>query len=185
VTTPRLTRGAYGSGVEAWDALRARRNVRAYRDETIPEEHLERILEAARRTPSSMNQQGWDFVVVTDRDDLRELARAWQYAAHVGDSAATIVLVMPAASDPEERETLWYDLGQATMSIAIAAADLGIGSGHASIGDQALVRKLLGLPEDREPAMLVALGHPAGRSLAPMARPARRPYDDVVHVGRW
>jgi nitroreductase len=171
--------------MEAWDALRARRNVRAYRDEKIPQEHLERILEAARRTPSSMNQQGWDFVVVTGRDDLLELSRAWRYAAHVGTSAATIVLVMPTSSDPEERETFWYDLGQATMSIAIAAADLGIGSSHASIGDQALVQKLLHMPEDREPAMLVALGYPADRPLTPIARPDRRPSGDVVHVDRW
>ena len=171
--------------MEAWDALRARRNVRTYGDEAIPEEHLEQILEAARRTPSSMNQQGWDFVVVTDRDDLRELARSWRYAAHVGTAAATIVLVIPASSDPEERETLWYDIGQATMSIAIAAADLEIGSGHASIGDQRVVRELLGLPEDREPAMLVALGYPADRPLTPVARPDRRPFDDVVHVERW
>jgi len=171
--------------MEAWDALRARRNVRAYRDEPIPEEHLERILEAARRTPSSMNQQGWDFVIVTDRDDLLVLARSWRYAAHVGSAAAAIVLAIPASSDPEERETLWYDLGQATMSIAIAAADLGIGSGHASIGDQALVRKLLGMPEDREPAMLVALGYPADRPLTPVTRPARKSYEDVVHTDRW
>jgi len=171
--------------MEAWDALRARRNVRAYGGEAIPEEHLERILEAGRRTPSSMNQQGWDFVVVTDRDDLRELARAWRYAAHVGTAAATIVLVIPASNDPEERETLWYDIGQATMSIAIAAADLGIGSGHASIGDHQVVRELLGLPEDREPAMLMALGYPADRPLTPVARPDRRPFDDVVHVERW
>jgi nitroreductase len=78
--------------METWDALRARRNVRRYEDRAIPDEDLERILEAARRTPSSMNQQAWDFVVVTDRDRLSELARTWRYAAHVGASAATIVL---------------------------------------------------------------------------------------------
>jgi nitroreductase len=171
--------------METWDALRARRNVRTYGDAPIREEHLERILEAARRTPSSMNQQGWDLVVVTDPDALRELGRAWRYAAHVATSAATIVLVIPATSDRDERDTLWYDLGQVTMSIAIAAADLGIGSGHASIGDQALVRELLGLPEDRESAMLVALGSPADRPLRPIERPDRRPFDDVVHVDRW
>jgi nitroreductase len=171
--------------VETWDALRARRNVRAFTDGVIPQEHLERILEAARRTPSSTNQQGWDFVVVTERDDLRELARAWRYAAHVGSSAATIVLVIPATDDRDGRDTLWYDIGQATMSIMLAAADLGIGSGHASIGDQSLVRELLGIPEDREPAMLIALGSPAGRALTPIDRPNRRPFEDVVHADRW
>jgi nitroreductase len=171
--------------MDTWDALRARRNVRAYADSAIPPEHLDRILEAGRRTPSSMNQQGWDFVVVTGREQLRGLAQAWRYADHVGTSAATIVMVIPATEDRDERDTLWYDLGQATMSIMLAAADLGIGSGHASIGDQELVRELLGIPEDHEPAMLIALGIPAGRPLVPIDRPDRRSLDDVVHADRW
>ena len=165
--------------------LRARRNVRAYADRPIPAGDLERILEAARRTPSSMNRQAWDFVVVTDRQRLRDLARVWRYASHVGDSAATIALVFPNSDDPEERETRQYDLGQATMSIMVAAADLGIASSHASVGEQGLAREILGLPDDRECAMLVALGYPADRPLAPMARPDRRPFDDVVHRERW
>ncbi len=171
--------------METWDALRARRNVRSYEERAIPIEDLDRILEAARRTPSSMNQQAWDFVVVTDRDRLRELSGVWRYAAHVAASAATIALVMPASDDRDERETFQYDLGQVTMSIMLAAADLGIGSGHSSVGDQALAHRVLGLPEDRECAMLVALGYPADRPLRPIAHPKRKPLDDVVHRERW
>jgi nitroreductase len=132
-----------------------------------------------------MNQQGWDLVVVTDRGQLRALSRAWRYAAHVATSAATIVLVIPASDRRHARDTLWYDLGQVTMSIMLAAADLGIGSGHASVGDQSLVRGVLGLPGDRECAMFVALGYPAGRPLRPIAQPKRRAFDDVVHPNRW
>jgi nitroreductase len=171
--------------METWDALRARRNVRRYQDRPIPGEDLDRILEAGRRTPSSMNQQAWDFVVVTDREPLRELARTWRYAAHVGGSAATIVLVAPVSDDRDERDTYRYDLGQATMSIMLAAADLGIGSSHASVGDQTLARQILGLPEGREVVVLVALGYPADRPLAPMMRPKRRAFEDVVHREHW
>jgi nitroreductase len=171
--------------VETWDALRGRRNVRAYEDRPIAREDLDRILEAGRRSPSSMNQQAWDFVVVTERERLRDLARTWRYAAHVGTSAATIALCMPASGDRDERETFQYDLGQVTMSMMLAAADLGIGSGHASVGDQPLARQVLGLPEDRECAILVALGFPRDRPISPMARPDRRPFDDVVHRERW
>ena len=67
----------------------------------------------------------------------------------------------------------------------IAAADLGIGSAHAGVTDYELARRVLGLPEDRVCAHLVALGHPAGRPLVPLVRPDRRPFDDVVHRGRW
>jgi nitroreductase len=171
--------------METWDALRARRNVRTYEDRAIPDEDLDRILESARRTPSSMNQQAWDFVVVTERERLRELAKSWRYAAHVGGSAATIALVVPSSEDRDARDTYEYDIGQATMSIMLAAADLGIGSGHASVGDQDLVRTLLGMPKDRECAILVALGYPAERGLQPIAHPNRRGLDEVVHRERW
>jgi nitroreductase len=171
--------------VETWDAIRSRRNVRAFADRPIAAEDLDRILEAARRTPSSSNQQRWDFVVCTDREQLRELAKVWQWARHVASSAATICLVAPRAEVGYQRDSIQYDLGQATMSIMLAAADLGIGSGHAMVEDQELARRILGVPGDRSCAWLIALGYPADRPLAPIARPNRRPFDSVVHRGRW
>jgi nitroreductase len=171
--------------METWDALRARRNVRRYADRPIANEDLDHILEAARRTPSSMNEQPWDFVVVTDRERLRRLADIWKYASHVAYSAATVALVMPVTEPGEDRDLIHYDLGQATMSIMLAAADLGIGSGHASVGDQETARRILALPDDRECPVLVALGYPADRPLRPISRPKRRPLDEVVHVEGW
>lgn len=167
--------------METWDAIRARRNVRRYDDRAVPAEELDRILEAGRRAPSSRNRQRWDFVVVTDREQLGELAKVWRGAGHVADSAATIGLVAPEGAD----WSVAYDLGQATMSMMLAAADLGIGSGHASVRDQTLARELLGLPDDRVLAWLIALGYPADRPLTPIAEPDRRPFDDVVHRGGW
>jgi hypothetical protein len=83
------------------------------------------------------------LVLVTEREWLRELARVWRFASHVGRSAATIALVMAVSNDRDERETFQNDLGQVTMSIMLAAADLGIGSGHASVVDQELARRVL------------------------------------------
>jgi nitroreductase len=171
--------------METWDALRSRRNVRSYGEEAIAPEHLDQILEAARRTPSAGNQQAWDFVVCTDREQLAQLARVWRSAGHVAGSAATIALVAPNPEDARSGDLVQYDLGQATMSIMVAAADLGIGSAHASVADQALARRLLGFPEDRFCAWLVTLGAPADRPLTPIERPNRRPFDEVVHRGHW
>ncbi len=88
-------------------------------------------------------------------------------------------------TDDDTRASVQYDLGQATMSIMLAAADLGIGSGHAAVRDQRLARELLGLPDDRELAWLIALGYPAQRPLTPIKEPDRRPFEEVVHRGRW
>lgn len=171
--------------METWDAIRARRNVRSYEDRPIPPDYLERILEAAWRTPSSMNEQPWDFVVCTDRETLGKLAETWQYARHVAGSAATIVLVAPIVADQDARDWIFYDMGQATMSMMLAAADLGIGSSHAGMDDQALARRILDLPDDRFCVGLVAFGYPADRPLKPIAHPNRRPLDEIVHRGRW
>jgi nitroreductase len=171
--------------VETWDAIRARRNVRAYQDRPIGPKDLDLILEAARRTPSSMNEQPWDFIVCTERDTLQQLAKTWRYARHVGGSAATVVLVAPNPEDPDARDWIFYDMGQATMSMMLVAADLGIGSSHAALDDQALARRILAIPENRFCVGLVAFGYPADRPLAPMAHPKRRPFDDVVHRERW
>jgi nitroreductase len=171
--------------METWDAIRARRNVRSFTDKPIEPAELDQILEAARRTPSSRNWQPWDFVVVTDRAQLQELATVWVGAAHVAVSAATIALVIPDFEDAHEASIAQYDIGQATMSIMIAAADLGIGSGHSAVGDQDLARRILGLPKDRICAYLIALGHPADRPLAPLTKINRRPFEDVVHRDRF
>lgn len=171
--------------METWDALTSRRNVRSYRDEPLPREDLDRILEAGRRAPSAKNVQPWDFVLVTGRDELRELSTVWQGAGHIAESAATVVLVAPDGQDTNERDRTQFDLGQAAMAMMVAAADLGIGAGHASVSDQARARELLGVPDGRRCALMIALGYPAGRPLRPVDRPARRPFDDVVHAGRW
>lgn len=171
--------------VETWDVIRSRRNVRSYTGQAIAPEDLDRVLEAARRTPSAGNQQAWDFVVCTDPEQLAQLARVRPAARHVAGSAATIALVAPTTEDARGRDLIQLDLGQATMSIMLAAADLGIGSAHAGVHDQELARRLLGFPEDRFCALLVSLGYPADRPLAPIERPDRRPFADVVHRGHW
>src|SRR5262249_22734963 len=107
--------------METWDAIRARRNVRAFADEPIAGKDLDRILEAGRLAPSARNWQPWDFVVVTEREALKRLTGVWMGAGHAANAAAAIVLVCPTQTEERKRQLLEYDLGQATMSMMIAA----------------------------------------------------------------
>lgn len=169
--------------MQTWEAIRSRRNVRSFEDRAIAAVDLDRILEAGRRSPSSQNWQPWDFVVVTDRDQLRELSHVFSGAFHVADSAATIAVVGPAADNPYHRAQ--FDIGQAVMAMTLAATDLGIGTCHAGVQDIALARRVLGLPDDRDFVLLISLGYPADRPLTPIRNPRRRPFDEVVHRDRW
>ena len=171
--------------MDTWDAITSRRNVRAFADRALPDEALDRILEAGRIAPSSQNNQPWDFVLVTDRALLGELSTVWRGGGHIANAAAAIAVVIPDEEEPRFRERNRFDIGQATMQMMIAAADQGIGAGHSAVGDQALARSLLHVPEDRLVALVIDLGYPADRPLRPGARLKRRPFEEVVHRGGW
>ncbi len=171
--------------METWDAITARRNVRSYGDRSIAPEHLDRILEAGRRAPSASNRQKWDFVLVTDPGQLHDLSTVWVGASHLATAKAAIVLVLPEPESERYRTIDQYDLGQATMAMMLAATDLGIGSGHSAIGDQEACRRILDTPADHLCAYMIALGYPADGPLRPMAKLDRRPFDQVVHRGKW
>ena len=171
--------------METWDAITARRNVREFAEEAIPDADLDRVLEAGRIAPSSQNNQPWDFVVVTDREMLRELSGVWRGGGHIARAAAAVALVIGDEEEPRVRERNRFDIGQATMQMMIAAADLGIGTGHAAVSEQAKAQAILGFPDGRFCAYLMSLGYPAERPLAPIRNPNRRPFDDVVHRNGW
>jgi nitroreductase len=159
--------------------------VRQFSDTPIPEAHLERVLEAGRRAPSAGNLQPWDFVVVRDRDQLQALAEVWQGAGHVAGAQAAIALVSSVPGDEMQRSILAFDLGQATMVMAVAAADLGIATAHSAAEDQEKAQAVLGFPDGKFLAFMLSVGYPAGGPLSVIERPDRRPYPDVVHLGRW
>ena len=66
--------------METGEAMASRRNVREFSDQKVDLSDLDRILEAGRRTPSARNWQPWDFILVTDRALLMELAGVWRGA---------------------------------------------------------------------------------------------------------
>src|SRR5579859_4406187 len=88
-----------GIVMQTWEAITARRNVRSFAGRPIAQADLDQILEAGRRSPSSQNWQPWDFIVVTDRAQLAELAAIWYGTAHVAGAAAAIAVVGPAADN--------------------------------------------------------------------------------------
>lgn len=109
----------------------------------------------------------------------------WRGAGHIAGAAAAIAFVLPEPPDERRRVTDQYDVGQATIAMMIAATDLGIGTGHSSVGEQDKARAILGVPEGYFVAYLLGIGYPADRALKPIRKPNRRPFDEVVHHGHW
>src|SRR5260370_14492997 len=137
----------YQRSVETWDALRARRDVRVFSSRPVPADHVDDIREAGRRAPSSQNWQPWDFIVITGPERLAELSRVSPGAGYVAGAAAAIALIAPTPDIERARNRCHYDLGQATMSIILAAADLRVLRGHPRVPNQLRARTLLRSPD--------------------------------------
>jgi nitroreductase len=172
--------------VETWQAINSVRVVREFSDEPIAAEHLDRILNAGRRTGSSKNDQHWAFIVIRDRDHLAELANVGHYASHLAGATVAVAIVTPDATGHYNNSVMW-DSGRAAQSMVLAAWELGIGSVPATVYDHALAARLLGLPEDRRCDFLLSFGHPADptRLTAPNRAGGRLPLSDLAHEERW
>jgi nitroreductase len=172
--------------METWRAINGIRVVRKFTDEPLKSEHLERILHAGRRAASSKNEQTWAFVVVTDRDTLRELTAVGRYADHLAGAAAAVALVTPEESGPHVRTTMW-DLGRAAQNMVLAAWELGIGSVPATAHHHQVAGRLLGLPEDRRCDFLLSFGYPEdpAKLTDPNRAGGRLTLDEVVRRERW
>jgi len=172
--------------MDTWQAINSVRVVRKFAERPLSAEHEARILNAARRTGSSKNEQTWAFIVIHDRDHLRELTRVGRYADHLAGAATAVALVTPDESAGWRNTRMW-DLGRAAQNMVLTAWDLGIGSAPATVFEHDLARELLGLPADRRCNYLLSFGYPADPSelSAPNKRGGRKPLEALVREERW
>src|SRR3954447_17237222 len=152
------------------------RAVRQFTDHPLPDDVIHQILNAGRRSQSSKNTQPWEFVVVRDRETLRQLSTTGAYAGHLAGAALGVALV--ATTDYE------YDLGQATAYMQLQAWELGIGSCIATIYEPHQAKAILGVPPEHFLRWAISFGYPAPRTDRPptLQKGGRRPLDEVV---RW
>jgi len=173
--------------MNVWDAIYNKRAIRAFRDAPLPDDVVERILEAGRVAQSSRNEQPWDFIAVRDRERLRQLAASGYYP-FVAQSGLTVVITTPPmdVDKPLNFAMYLFDVGQAAANMQLAAQELGVGSGLGRVFKGDVARELLAYPADKEATMLIAFGYPESDDmLTRKGEPNRRPFDDVVHYETW
>lgn len=167
--------------------LRSLRTVRRFTDQPVPQAALDDLLTVARWSGSAKNRQPWTFVVVQDREMLRQLAEAEGTARHLAGAALAIVLVMDGDPDQVQQET--FDEGVLSQRLQLAAYAHGLGS---AIGwfkgegrDQ--VKELLGIPRDRLVRTAMSFGYEdVGAEGARSHRDQpRKPLEEIVRYERY
>lgn len=161
--------------MDAIEALKTRRSVRAYTGEPVTREQIEEIVDCGRLAASARNRQPWEFVVVTDKAVLEKMAAAAAgHAAFVATSAATVVVLGVAAD-----ELYVSGCSNAAHCMLLAAHAMGLGACWAQLDGRAFaepVRQLVGAPETHKPLCMIGIGHPMGLPEKP-----KRTLAEVLH----
>ncbi len=168
-------------------AIATKRMVRRFEDRPLAEADLRQILNAGRRAASSKNTQRWTFIVVRDRERLKQLAEVGPWAGHLAGAAAGIALVTPTTEDGDDPPSVMFDLGQAASQMMLAAWDLGVGTCPVTAYEPDRAARILGLPKDQRCRYLLSVGYPARPEdlIRPLKAGGRKPLDEVVRQETW
>lgn len=169
--------------MDAYLAIVSRREVRAYDERPIPDEVVERVLQAGRVAGSSQNRQRRRFLVVLERAALDRLAQAVFVPANMSGAALAIAIVVPEQGRGQDA----FDAGRAAQNMMLAAHADGVGGCPNGIADRDGAAAALGHSTEERVSIVLSFGYPA-RARDPESRPAeewvrradRKPFDEVV-----
>lgn len=164
-----------------FDLIKTTRSVRKYRAEPLPDEVVREILEAGRLSGSSKNTQPWVFIAVQDRERLKALSEAGDFADHLREAGLAVVIVTR-----EERPGVHeFDLGRASQNMAVAARALGVGLCVVYFHHPGAARDVLNLPEGMVSRWGLSFGYPAEDLDRPPKQGGRLPADEVIRWETW
>lgn len=160
--------------MDAIEALKTRRSIRAFTSDPVKASVVEDIVECARQAATAENLQPWVFVVVTEGNMRRRLAHTTEHGAFISEAPVCIAVLCSS--------TRYYleDGCAATQNLLVAAHAHGLGSCWVA-GDKKnyadTVRQMLEAPPNYRLVSLVALGY--GNETPEITK---RPFEQVI---RW
>jgi len=168
--------------MELSEAIKGRRSIRAYKQQNVPEEVVEKLIDAASFAPSAGNIQPWKFVIARKQDTKKKLAQA---ADQAFIEEAPVVIVVCAN---EERSSMGYgfrgktlyciqDTAAATQNILLTAYSLGLGTCWIGAFNEDEAKKAINAPEEIRPVAIIPVGY---ANEAPTQR-NRRPLSQITH----
>jgi nitroreductase len=176
------------------ETIKTRRSVRRFKEDDIPSDILNDLLEAVQMAPSWANTQCWELILVRDKDlkeRISEEALTPKNPAKRGVVEAPVVVVALAregiAGMYKEKPTTdkgdWfmYDIGVAVQNLCLAAWGHGLGTVHVGAMDAKKVEEILGVPKGIRVVSLTPVGYPTKVGGAP----PRKEIAEFVYTDRY
>ena len=164
----------------------SRKSIRSYKDEPVSREKLEMLIKAGMAAPTAVDKRPWEYIVITDRKVLKQLADALPYAKMASTAAAAIIVGGDVRKQWGGLESDYWimDCSAATENILLAAESMGLGAVWTAIYPEdariRAVRQILGIPPHIVPLNLVPVGVPAGRE-----KPKDKYNPAQIHWNKW
>jgi len=134
------------------EAIAERRSIRSFTDKPIPLDDLKKLVTAAKWAPTGSNRQQWNYVIINDPDVMKRVIMASPLLR--GKPTAAILICLEKARGGE------LEIGFPAQNTMLAAHALGIGSCAVLGFSRTAIRKILEIPEELEPTLLISLGYP-------------------------
>ena len=169
--------------MDALHCIRTRRSIREYRDEPVDDAVVRELIGAAMMAPSAGNVRPWQFVILTDRDLLDEVAQIHPHGAMCMEAPVSVLICGDLSL--ERYPGNWIaDCSAATQNLLLAAHAHGLGAVWTGLYPEQdridAFRELLDLPDHVVPLALVPIGHPAEE-----AGTADRFDEEKIHRNGW
>jgi nitroreductase len=147
------------------EVILRRRSIRKFTEKPVDKDTIETLLKAGMASPSGMNAQPWEFVVITDRETMDRLRSSLVFGK-MNAPAAFCVLYSKRMQKNKAGDKFWVqDCSAATENILLAATALGLGAVWIGIHPITMfkrtVSKILNLPDGVTPFNMIYFGYPA------------------------
>src|SRR5438132_1105940 len=162
---------------QVFETVRTVLAVREYQNRDVPDDVMRHIVEAGRFTASAANGQPWHFVVVREREGLRELGSLVRTGPYIAGAAAAVVVAYEKAS-----RVGVSDSSRAVQSMILTAWGDGVGSNWTGFAGLDAVQKEFGLPDAYDVLAVVPLGYPKQKIIG---KKKRKPFNEVVSAERF
>lgn len=168
--------------MELSEAIKGRRSIRAFKPQDVPEEIVEKLIDAARHAPSAGNIQPWEFVIARRPDTKKKLAQA-AHQAFVEEAPVVIVVCAD-----ENRSSMGYgnrgktlyciqDTAAAVQNILLTAYSFGLGTCWIGAFNEDEASKAVRAPKGIRPVAMIPVGYP-NRTPSPRGR---RSLSQIIH----
>jgi nitroreductase len=168
-----------------YDAIRGKRDTRAYADRPISDEIVHRIVQAGRLAGSAKHAEPCRFVVLRDRARREAVAACGNFTAQMLSAPLAIAIVtLPPAGQWDAERAMSFDAGRAAQNMMLTAWADGIASCPVTMHRHEDAARVLGLPPEHRVTWVLCFGYPE-ENAPPREHRTKQPLGEYVHHERW